>query len=80
MDADKIAEEEEQQAAMHKAISVVAHEAGRLISEFGRKVHFREFRDEHEMAQAVAEIVRVTIHGTLEAVEGMVVERVHFDA
>jgi hypothetical protein len=51
-----------------RAVEQVATEAGRLISEFGRKVHFREYADEKEVAEAIAHIVHVTITGVLEAV------------
>jgi hypothetical protein len=53
---------------MARAVEQVATEAGRLISEFGRKVHFREYADEKEVAEAIAHIVHVTVTGVLEAV------------
>jgi hypothetical protein len=61
---------------MARAVEQVATEAGRLISEFGRKVHFREYADEKEVAEAIAHIVHVTVTGVLEAVSKAAAEAI----
>jgi hypothetical protein len=66
---------------MVRAIEQVANEAGRMISEFGRKVHYREYADEKEIAEAIAHIVRTTVTGVLDAVaKTAATERARFDA
>jgi hypothetical protein len=66
---------------MQRAVEQVANEAGRMISEFGRKVHFREFADEKEVAEAIAHIVHITVTGVLDAVaKAAAVEKKQFDA
>ena len=61
---------------MARAVEQVATEAGRLISEFGRKVHFREYADEKELAEAIAHIVHVTVTGVLEVVSKAAAEAI----
>jgi hypothetical protein len=69
------------QEAMVRAIEQVANEAGRMISEFGRKVHYHEYADEKEIAEAIAHIVRFTVTGVLDAVaKTAATERARFDA
>jgi hypothetical protein len=68
------------QEEMARAVEQVATEAGRMISEFGRKVHFREFADEKEIAEAISHIVRATVTGVLDAVAKAAKERKRFDA
>jgi hypothetical protein len=67
--------------AMQRAVEQVAHETGRMISEFGRKVHYREYADEKEVGEAIAHIVRFTVTGVLDAVaKAAAVERKRFNA
>jgi hypothetical protein len=67
--------------AMQRAVEQVVTEAGRMISEFGRKVHYREYADEKEVAEAIAHIVRFTVTGVLDAVaKAAAVERKRFNA
>jgi hypothetical protein len=52
-----------------------------MISEFGRKVHYREYADEKEVGEAIAHIVRFTVTGVLDAVaKAAAVERKRFNA
>jgi hypothetical protein len=66
---------------LQRAVEEVVNEAGRMISEFGRKVHYREYAGEKEVAEAIAHIVRTTVTGVLDAVAKVAVaERKRFDA
>jgi hypothetical protein len=67
--------------AMQHAVEEVINRAGRMISEFGRKVHYREYANEKEVAEAIAEIVRATVTGVLDAVaKAAASDRARFDA
>jgi hypothetical protein len=68
------------QEEIARAVEQVATEAGRMISEFGRKVHYREYASDKEVGEAIAHIVRVTVTGVLDAVAKVAKERKRFDA
>jgi hypothetical protein len=67
------------QEEITRAVEQVATEAGRMISEFGRKVHYREYANDKEVGEAIAHIVRTTVTGVLEAVAKAANEK-KFDA
>jgi hypothetical protein len=64
-----------------RALEQVAKEAGRMISEFGRKVHFHEYADEREIGEAITHIVRAIITNVIDVLaEKAAAERARFDA